>query len=68
MLWVGPPQIWMEVVPFIESVFALDGSVIRSGVGDVIVVIAATAVADTVVAAGPKNFINVVLTLRDTVT
>jgi hypothetical protein len=68
MLLLGPPQMAIEVVPFMESVFEFVGSVMSIGTGATTETIPAVAVAVTLVAVGPNKRIRVVFTLRETET
>src|SRR4051794_17660411 len=69
MLLLGPPQIWMVVVPFVDKAFAIDGCVTTMGVGFSTLTIAAAAIALTgVLAAAPTSLVNPVATLRVMVT
>jgi hypothetical protein len=68
MLRLGPPQIVIFGVPFIEREPGSVGWVIRIGTGASTSTIPAMAEADTVDTVGPSRAINVVLTFRLTVT
>ena len=68
MLRAGPPQIVIEGVPLRVKELLSVGWVTRIGVGDITLTMAAIAVAETVVEAGPNKCIIVVFTVRCTVT